>query len=742
MIQQLLMQFTGTLNRRRAYAATHPMVREAEERLLAIVHGVLTTGEALSIGVARSELLINGMPYETTGSFARDLAQRLHRRGVGAVLLEPTVTIEQLRAAMAWLASDPESVADTPPTHDGMRITTLEYEHLVLDEEARNTSNAVVSLWRTLADLAAHDVKPRDPGGHERPGGAEPDSHDAGAVSVGATTGPGTVPADTGTHSMRSAANDELRDALAPVADDRVEGDVDVDDIDTESVLAKLRTSVGNPAVAHKAATALLQLATVGRQASPEVRDDIGRQLHRTLQRLGGSSFAPIIRSLADRAQRRTFVTQVVEVLPVGAVVDWLTAAATADEQQMSHQVLRLMAKMSTLTQERGDATTELHFRDAAHELVAGWALDDPNPAEHVELLDRIASFERTGFSRDAGQQRALDDAGYALVESARLVQMALEIDVAGDDTAAAAEAMVAAGAGQQLMHYITSSPNSTTAQRLQHIATSEKAVRITLLSEPVDRLQARALLELLDASSAATLVDVLEEASTRGTRMIVRQRLAEFGEAIEPLLVARLEHAHWFLIRNILTLLLEIAVARGGIASASGFMMQLLQHEQAQVRVEALRVLLHDAGARDAALQIALLDDAERVVQLAVQSVAEAADAGARLPAPVVTQLMTIVNAGAHGDTVRARAVRALAKVERDDVRDWMLTLVARRSRFLRRLTLAEPTQTAISALQVLRRVHGTHPDVLQLVARVTRTASDTRWLQKDTWGTTERSA
>ena len=739
MIQQLLMQFTGTLNRRRAYAATHPMVREAEERLLAIVQGVLTTGEALSIGVARSELLINGTPYETTGSFARELAQRLHRRGVGAVLLEPTVTIEQLRAAMAWLASDPESVADTPPTHDGVRITTLEYDHLVLDEEARNTTTAVVSLWRTLADLAAHDVKPRDPGGHGRLGGAEPDSHDAGAVFVGAISGSDTVPAHTRTHSMRSVANGELHDALGPIADDRP--DSDVDDIDTETVLAKLRISVGNPAVAHRAATALLKLATVGRHASPEVRDDIGRQLHRTLQRLGSSSFAPIIRSLADRAQRRTFVTQIVEVLPIGAVVDWLTAAATADEQQMSHQVLRLMAKMSTLTEERGDATTESYFRDAAHELVAGWALDDPNPAEHVELLDRIASFERTGYSRDVGQQQALDDAGYALVESARLVQMALEIDVVGDDTTAAAEAMVVAGAGQQLMQYITSSPNNTTAQRLLHIATSEKAVRITLLSEPVDRLQARALLKLLDASSASTLVDVLEKASTRGTRMIVRQRLAEFGEVIKPLLVARLEHAPWFLIRNILTLLLEIAVARGGTASASDFMMQLLKHEQAQVRVEALRVLLHEADYRDAALRCALHDDAERVVLLAVQSVAEAAEAGAHLPAAVVTQLMTIVNAGAHGDTVRARAVRALAKVQRDDVRDWMVRLVARRSRFLRRLTLAEPTQTAISALQVLRRVHGTHPDVLQLVARVTRTASDTRWLQKDTSVTMERS-
>ncbi len=32
-LQQLLMRFTGALNRRRAYAATHPMVVAAEDQL-------------------------------------------------------------------------------------------------------------------------------------------------------------------------------------------------------------------------------------------------------------------------------------------------------------------------------------------------------------------------------------------------------------------------------------------------------------------------------------------------------------------------------------------------------------------------------------------------------------------------------------------------------------------------------------------------------------------------------------
>jgi len=731
MIQQLLMQFTGTLNRRRAYAATHPMVREAEERLLVIAHGILTSGESLSIGVARSELLINGTLYETKGSFARELARRLHRRGVGDVLLEPTVTIEQLRAAVSWLASDPESVAGKPPANGGVRITMLEYDRLVLTDEARGGAAPIVSLWRTLAKLAGLGVEARDHAGTGRAGLL------AGSRSGGSGDGIGGMAGADLTHA--GADGDVIEAIASPAAH---HGSDDVDGIDTDAVLARLQIAIGNPAVAHRAALALMKMASAGAQASPAERMNIARQLHSTLERLGSGSFAPIIRSLADRALRRTFVTQVVEVLPVAAVVGWLAAAATADEQQMSHQVLRLMTKMSTLTEERGDAVTELNFRDAAQELVTGWDLRDPNPAEHVELLDRIASFERTGHPGVTAQAGAGDDGRYSLVESVRLVQMALEIDVTGEDTGAAAEAMVSAGAGQQLMEYIRSTPNRNTATWLQGIATSDRAVRLSLLSEPVDRLHARALLELLDLSSAATLIDVLEQSSTRGTRMIVRQRLAEFGEAIEPLLVARLEHAPWFLIRNILTLLQELAAQRGGSANASEFMLELMTHDQAQVRVEALRVLLHDERARDAALRCGLRDEAERVVQLAVQSVVESADAGARIPASVVTQLMAIVDAGVLGDSVRGRAVRALSTVVRDDIRDWLLALVAHRSGFLRRLTLAEPSQTAVTALQVLRSVYAGDPAVTRLVALVSRNSRDARWLQKDDAGAPERNA
>ncbi len=96
-LQQLLMRFTGALNRRRAYAATHPMVVAAEDQLHESLCGQLTQRPVLTIGVAETELLIDGEQYVTRSSYARELASRLHRRGGGAITIQAGVPMPQLR---------------------------------------------------------------------------------------------------------------------------------------------------------------------------------------------------------------------------------------------------------------------------------------------------------------------------------------------------------------------------------------------------------------------------------------------------------------------------------------------------------------------------------------------------------------------------------------------------------------------------------------------------------------------
>lgn len=687
MIQQFLIRFTGTLNRRRAYAATHPMVRAAEEQLLEAANAALAGRSTLSIGVARTELLIDGEPWKGKSAVASELATRLHKRGVGAITLEEGVSLSDLRNALTWLATDPDSTTAAAPQDGGVHITHMAYDHLVLDDAIREAENAVASLWHALAELAGMRA----------------------------------------TDAAPVVTDDELftdLDQLAHATRNHVAG------LDTDAIVSALRNVLHKPVVARRTAVAVMELTNHVSTTSDAGRALIAGQLDSLLDRLGRESITPIMKSLADTAQQQRFTTQVVDALPLTTAAQWLNTTAEASEHPMSQQMLRLMTKLSTLADDRDDLPSEAAFRDATHELVSGWTLEDPNPAAHAELLDRIASFERTSSGR-SGRTAA---ATHSIVESGRLVQMALELDTTGDDSVAAAEALVAAGAGRRLMEWINHAGQTTSAAMLYSVATSERAVRQLLLAEPVDRLDARALLELLDASSAGVLLDVLSESTTRGTRLIVRQRLTEFGDVIVPELLRRLDDAPWYVIRNILSILHELAAENSAASASSEGMLRLLDHPQVQVRVEAMRLLLlMDPITRDDALRRALSDVNDRVVTVAIEALGESAQLNGTLPEHLVARLTSMVDAGQRADSLRARAVRALAPLRTDAMRDWLVGVATRRTRILRRLKLNEPTLTAISALQVLMRVYRDDPAAAPIRAVARRDATDPRWAERE---------
>jgi len=679
-LQQLLMRFTGALNRRRAYAASHPMVLASEEQLLEALTLRLRAQPVLNVGVAKTILVIDGEPYVTTSSYARELATRLHRRGVGAIAIHVGIAMPELRELLAWLAiaqtDEDDGHADFLPILRAISITPLPYDQLTLAEVERDASDTGAALWRTLAQVAAEHSPSTD-------GGAE-----------------------------CSALNGSQTEAFADIA-------------------SRIRDGIHDPAIARRTAIALMDVAANGASSTAEGRAMIGEQLHAALTALGASTFGSIIRSLGDRAMQQQFVSQVVEVIPAAAVAGWLQSAAQAQDQQLSHHLLRLMSKLFSFATEHPSPRAEGALRTQALDLVKSWHLDDPNPEEHIALLDRIALHERA--------QRGEIKSGIATlscqIESSRLVQMALEIDVVGSDAAAASEALAAEGRGLEIMRWVGQGSHTETARRLRSIATSDRAIRKVLLTEPVDRLEARAFLETLDVSATDTLIDVLAEAEARGTRMIVRQRLLEFGATITPQLLARLDDAPWYLVRNILTLLHELHENGAEVSAAphDDLLIRLLDHPQVQVRAEALRLLALDPHTRQAALRHALDDVGERVVILAMQTLLDAPDAGELIEGAIEVRLMAMIEAGEWSDTVRARVVRTVSRIHHTRIRDWLLPLVVRRSRILRRATLAEPTQTAVAALHALQRGYGDDAEVAPTITLALRPEQDHRWHARD---------
>jgi hypothetical protein len=124
-------------------------------------------------------------------------------------------------------------------------------------------------------------------------------------------------------------------------------------------------------------------------------------------------------------------------------------------------------------------------------------------------------------------------------------------------------------------------------------------------------------------------------------------------------------------------------------------------------------------------------------MVLLALQALTEGESTGnssTSLSRDLAMQLMAMVDSGAHGESLRARTIRAMSAVKNDELRDWLIAHVTRKSRILRRLTLADPTPTAVAALQALQRTYASDPTAMQVIELVRKEGHDRRWLARDT--------
>ena len=684
------------LNRRRTYGATHPMVVTTEQEATHALDGVLATRSTFTIGVAKHELLFNGQPLTGSSNISRELGARLHRRGVGALTFHAGVDLERLQALLAWLALDPsrDSEADPsvlePPTITGIIIGRMAYDALMLGDADRVADGSLAALWAALAQIATD--------------------------GTGRQYGFGTA---------RSA------DLTAASGDDEAAFDLMVREEEHVTEIAQsLQQLVSQPEFARRTAVALMNLAAQGAKAPPELRQKIGERLHAVISRLGDSSFAPIIRGLGQRAEQQEFMLQVVDVLPVLAVSNWLQVASRASEQELSHHLLRLMTKLSQHASNKREGLTDATFRNAAKELVEGWVLSDPNPDEHVQLLDRIA-LAHEGTLANLGQLSECDANG--LTEAARVVQMALEIDVVGDDAKAAVTTVVASGGLPLLLEWLNSAGATDSARQLREQVMSPDAVRRLLQGNPVDAPAARALLETIDISMADTLLEALSAAESRDARELILERLRSFGEPLRAMLMSQLDGASWFFARNLLGLLRDLITGQKGNSDV-GSMLRFLDHENPMVRVESVHMLLALDSVRDAAIRRGLQDADERVVTAVLDFIdhfLHAPHEGRRhsLSIGANGHLVKFVDSANHSVALRVTAMRAASMSGAPSVRDWLLSKVVTRSRFLRREVLAKPSLLTATALNALQRHYNTDPAAARALALGNAVKGDGRW-------------
>jgi hypothetical protein len=686
------------LNRRRTYGGLHPMVVRTEEEAIAALDATLATRTSFTLGVTKQELLLNGTTMLGASGITRELAARLHRRGVGALTFHVGIDVERLQQLMHWLALEPkkegeegDDPADKTPNISGILVGRLAYDALMLGDVDKAADASIKLLWGQLAQIAAD--------------------------GTGRQYGFGTT---------RNA------DIAAAVGDEDTALDVMIKEEEHVSEIAdSLRQLVAQPEFARRTAVALMNMAAQGAQAPPELRQKIGERLHSVLDRLGDSSFAPIIRGLGQLGAQQEFLLQVVDVLPVLAITNWLQVAARATEQELSHHLLRLMMKLSQHASRKRDGLTDASFRTAAKELVEGWVLSDPNPDDHVRLLDQIALVNKQAAA--ALTSGEMEDDDLAETDSARVVQMALEIDEVGADTIAAANKVVSCGGLPDLLGWLDEAGDTAASLTLRAHLTDKEAVRRVLLADPVDEPAARMLLKTVSLEMAETVLDTLAEAKDRTSRELMLERLRELGEPMRPVYIARLDGAPWFFARNLLGLLRDLIVQQDGTTDI-GAMLRYLDHENPQVRVEATRMLLEIDAVRDAAIRRGLQDADERVVEVVLHWI----DRWLHTPVEgkphsistgAAGHLMRFVDAAVHSGPLRVIAIRCAAATGTPVVRDWLLGRLIHRTTFLRRKILASPSLLNATALSALQKHFSRDPVVADALALGRAVKGDARW-------------
>jgi hypothetical protein len=360
-LSDFLIELSIGLHKNAIYPPGHPLLNSATSGITRRIHALLKERMSLSLGVARQQLIIEGVATDENNPVLGDLASRLHRHHLGAVKFSQGVSDEEIADVLATVAVDAGRRA-RPLGLEGpeilqqwahIRLFPLTFEQLqLLDEdpsqpadaekaEMRSDKSRAAQLWIGLARAAlAAETMDESEDGSERP---DRDST--------ASTDPVVIAKAIEEHKKDAAYDQVVVGYLLQIAEE-------------------LKTKGGKEAAALQKRISRL-VATL----QPET---LGRLLE-----MGG-----------DTRQRKKFVIDASQGMAVDAVVELVQAAASTSGQNISHSLVRMLSKLAVHADE-GTVQTRTAadgaLRDQVQQLISGWQLDDPNPDGYRLALEKMS---------------------------------------------------------------------------------------------------------------------------------------------------------------------------------------------------------------------------------------------------------------------------------------------------------------------------------------------------------------
>ena len=550
-------QFSVSLNKSRSYPPGHPVLAAAMEILSGHLGMILQRRNHLTIGVTRTQLLIDGVPAEENHPVLRDLAERLHHHQLAAIQLRPGIPIDELSDLVGALAAETWRQGK-PLGLEALEVQLGRWPHIALEPipldqlelgDDTGVNRQADQIWQGLVNVAMLFAQ------------------EAGAAPAGRTA------------TASSGAD----------------------------IAKAIRTRRGDVGYDRAVVDWMLQM---GEQLG-EVEE--GSPLHQKVAELFGGldqqTLENVLELGASPEQRRRLLLRGSRTLPVQAVLDLLQAAASTLERNPSHSLMRILGKLASHVETgRGPVVigAEDVLRDSVRQLVGDWDLEDPSTHQHRDLLELLA---KPGTYTGGGAR------GKTTSNALRLVQMGLELGVSTPGIEAAVTELAGSTdfASLLAMHDQAEAAGLDPAPLWQAIV-RPVFLRDAMLDDKSDVGRLERILERIGTDAVHPLLDALEIAGSTSRRRWLLTRLEVFGEGIGTLLVARLPGKPWYVVRNLLVLLAGLPRLPEGFSAE-----EQTAHEDSRVRREAYKLMFAMPAGRSAAIMKAVADADEQIVRLAL---------------------------------------------------------------------------------------------------------------------------
>ncbi len=648
-LSDFLVEFSITLNKHVIYPLKHPLLDIAIDGVahrLALLFD--ENREALSIGVARRQLIIEGVATDPHNPVLKELAQKLHNHHVGALKFIRGIEREELAEALRELSTDPVRT-EKPIGHDLDRVGDL-WDHV-----------RFFPLTYDRLQLIEDD------------GTAEPPSPDQ--MAAGRSTQLWIGLARAALVSDTSAGSAEMKDS-----DDN-------QSLEPATVARAIDEHQREDAYDQVIVGYLLQIGEELRSADGPEAAGLKRRVSRLVGSLKESTLEKLLEMGGDKMQRRKFLLDASQGIAVEAVIDLVKAASAAEGQTVSHSMLRMLSKLAHHPSSGGGPRQHADptVRDVMRRLLDDWTLDDPNPEAYRQVLENMSSLKNVS-------DKAPSEAVPTECEPHRMIQIAIEVGGMGPQVRSAMIGLWRQGRVDVLLDLVERAPNADAAAPVWDFLVAERTLDSLLAQERVDlplvgRFARRIGLPAVPSLIAASIV--YEDAKTRTQFYDLIQSL---GEDVSAHISARIGDAPPLVQRELLAFLGRLGATPSGFSAAS-----YLASPDPLVRREAARLMLRDATTREKTVMAALADADDRVVFVGLTAAQE------KIPAGAAELMRQRVDRGELDAQLRTMCIRIIGQQRTPQTLAWLLGHVLTEARWQRRPKLRPSTPEMLAALSMI---------------------------------------